>query len=135
RGHAGRRDPAAGAPLRDGPADPLLPAQGGRAAGSARPDRNRDTLPVQGGRLVLLGGGWPDGGPGHRVVLPAPDPGVQQDREPRLLLQRARRRALRRRRAPEETTDSVVAAGAGRPPGFMRRFPTVRLETPTSTAC
>src|SRR6185436_6402297 len=86
----------------------------------------------------LLGGNRSHGRPGHRVVLPPPDSGVQQDREPRLLLQRARRWALRRRGAPAQAPHALVAAGAIRALDgrlslgrrSMKRLTTVQLETP-----
>ena len=74
------------------------------------PTETETRCPYKGVASYYAVGGRSDGGPGHRLVLPPSDPGVQQDREPHLLLQRARRRALRRRRAPGEAADAVVGS-------------------------
>src|SRR5215208_912816 len=68
-----------------------------------------DPVSLQGHGPLLVGQGRGGGRGGHRLELPVPDPRVPQDRQPGLLLQRARRH-LGRRRAPAQAGHTLVAA-------------------------
>ena len=93
--------------VRDQPAGAVLPARDGRAHGPAGPQRKDHTVPVQGPGELLLGAGH-RGWRRPRLVLPATHVGVDQDRQPGLLLQRACGR-VRGRRAAGAPDDALVA--------------------------
>ncbi len=88
--------------------------------GPARPDRHRDTVPLQGHGGLLRGAERAHPRPGHRVALPPSDPGVRQDREPALLLDE-RAEAVYVDGAPGAAADPLVAARGGALPGLVTR--------------
>ena len=86
------------------------------------PSPTTSVCPYKGDARVLLDPRRRHHRQGPRLVLPPPDPGVPEDREPALLLQRAGRRDHRRRRGGREAGDAVVEA-ADPDPGRLTGVP------------